>query len=206
VKTFTLLSTLACCLFATQVSIVADSAKPGPVVAIRSGKLRGSLTGSGGAAFKGIPFAQPPTGELRWREPLPVKPWSGIRDASAFGPACVQSGPGGPGSVEDCLHLNVWTPQWPVKSPLPVMFWIHGGGNFAGFTAIPVYDGESLARHGVIVVSTNYRLGIFGFLAHPELTKESPHRASGNYGLLDQILALRWVHENIAAFGGDPAT
>lgn len=203
-KTVISLSTLACCLFMVQVSVAADSAKPGPVVAIRSGELRGSRTSSGGAAFKGIPFAQPPTGEMRWREPLPVKPWTGIRDANAFSAECVQSGPGGPGSVEDCLYLNVWTPQWPVKSPLPVMVWIHGGGNFAGSTKIPVYDGESLSRHGVIVVSTNYRLGIFGFLTLPELTKESPHHVSGNYGLLDQILALRWVHENIAKFGGDP--
>jgi para-nitrobenzyl esterase len=133
-----------------------------------------------------------------------VKPWTGIRDATAFGPSCVQSGPGASGSVEDCLYLNVWTPRWPVESPMAVMVWIHGGGNFAGSTSIPVYDGESLARHGVIVVSTNYRLGTFGFLAHPELTKESPHHVSGNYGLLDQILALRWVHENVTRFGGDP--
>ena len=203
-KTVILLSILACCLFAVQPSVAQETAKAGPVVAIKSGKVRGTLTGAGGVAFKGIPFAQPPTGELRWREPLPVKPWTGIRDANAFSAECVQSGPGGPGSIEDCLYLNVWTPQWPMKRPLPVMFWIHGGGNFAGSTKIPVYNGESLSRHGVIVVSTNYRLGIFGFLALPELSKESPHHVSGNYGLLDQILALRWVQENIANFGGDP--
>jgi para-nitrobenzyl esterase len=174
------------------------------VVAIRSGKLRGNLAGSGCAVFKGIPFAQPPTGELRWREPFPVKPWAGIRDATAFGPPCVQDGADGANSNQDCLYLNVWTPRWPVESPTAVMVWIHGGGNFACASSDPVYDGESLARHGVVLVSTNYRLGVFGFFAHPELRKESPHHVSGNYGLLDQILALRWVHENIARFGGDP--
>jgi para-nitrobenzyl esterase len=204
-RTVILLSILACCLFAAQPSNAEETAKLDPVVAIKSGKVRGTQTSAGGAAFKGVPFAQPPTGELRWRESLPVKPWTGIRDANAFSAECVQSGPGGPGSIEDCLYLNVWTPVWPMKTRLPVMFWIHGGGNFAGSTKIPVYDGESLSRHGVVVVSTNYRLGIFGFLALPELSKESPHHVSGNYGILDQILALRWVHENIAKFGGDPA-
>ncbi len=202
-RSATVLGILACSLLAGQSS--PQTAAPVPVVKIHSGKVRGSLTGSGGAAFKGIPYAQPPTGELRWKEPVPVKPWTGIREATAFGRFCVQGGPGGPGSVEDCLYLNVWTPRWPVPSPLPVMVWIHGGGNVAGSTADPVYDGESLARHGVIVVSMNYRLGVFGFLALPELSRESPHHVSGNYGLLDQILALRWVHENVTSFGGDPA-
>lgn len=123
---------------------------------------------------------------------------------AAFGPACVQGGAEGANSNEDCLYLNVWTPEWPAKPRTPVMVWIHGGGNFAGAASIPTYDGESLARHGVVLVSTNYRLGVFGFFAHPELTQESPHHVSGNYGLLDQILALRWVQENIARFGGDP--
>ena len=173
-------------------------------VSVTGGKIRGALTESGGAVFKGIPFAQPPTGELRWREPLPVQPWSGVRDARAFGSPCVQGGALGPNSSEDCLYLNIWTPQWPPKSRAAVMVWIHGGGNFAGASSESTFGGESLARHGVVLVSVNYRLGVFGFFEHPELTKESPHHVSGNYGLLDQILALRWVHDNIGRFGGDP--
>ena len=175
------------------------------VVSLASGQLRGSLTTSGGAVFKGIPFAQPPTGELRWREPLPAKPWAGVRDATSFSAACVQSGAQGATSSEDCLYLNVWTPAWPMKSPAAVMVWIYGGGNFAGATSDPIFNGENLARHGVLLVTANYRLGVFGFFAHPELTQASPHHASGNYGLLDQIQALQWVHDNIARFGGDPA-
>ena len=185
-------------MWAATVSRAADS---GPEVAVSGGKIRGSLVSDGGAAFKGIPFAQPPTGELRWREPLPVSTWEGIRDATAFGAPCIQGS--GSGS-EDCLHLNLWTPEWPPKSRKAVMVWFHGGGNFAGAATDPLFDGESLARHGVVLVTAQYRLGVFGFLAHPELTKESPHHVSGNYGLLDQIAALRWVRDNIAKFGGDP--
>jgi len=176
-----------------------------PTVSVTGGNLRGSLTGSSGAVFKGIPFAQPPTGDLRWREPLPVKPWTGTRDATAFGAPCVQGGALGANSSEDCLYLNLWTPDWPAKPRHAVMVWIHGGGNFAGASSEPSFDGESLARRGVVLVSVNYRLGVFGFLAHPELSRESTHHVSGNYGLLDQIQALRWVHDNIAEFGGDPA-
>lgn len=202
-KNVVLLSALAWGLCWGQPSALAGSA--GPTVTVTGGQLRGSLTGSGGAVFKGIPFAQPPTGELRWRQPLPAKPWTGTRDAIAFGSPCVQGGAEGARSSEDCLYLNVWTPEWPRKSPRAAMVWFHGGGNFAGAASDPTFDGESLARHGVILVSANYRLGVFGFFAHPELTRESPHRSSGNYGLLDQILALRWVQENITRFGGDPA-
>jgi para-nitrobenzyl esterase len=173
------------------------------VVSVTGGKISGKLADYGGAIFKGVPFAQPPTGVLRWREPLALKPWTDIRDASAFAPACAQGGAQGATSSEDCLYLNVWTPQWPPKSPSAVMVWIHGGGNFAGASSEPTFDGGSLARRGVVLVTVNYRLGAFGFLAHPELTKESPHHVSGNYGLLDQIMALRWVHDNIARFGGD---
>ena len=108
-------------------------------------------------------------------------------------------------SSEDCLYLNIWTPKWPMTKPASVMVWIHGGGNFAGAGSELIFNGENLARHGVVLVTLNYRLGVFGFLAHPELTKESAHHVSGNYGLFDQILALRWVHDNIAKFGGDPA-
>ncbi len=175
-----------------------------PEVSITGGRIRGALTGQGGAVFKGIPFAQPATRDLRWREPVPAKPWSGVRDASAFGPPCVQGGAQAAKSSEDCLYLNVWTPAWPPESRAPVTVWIHGGGNFAGSASEAIFDGESFARRGVLLVTTNYRLGVFGFLAHPELTKESPHHVSGNYGLLDQILALRWVRANIARFGGDP--
>jgi para-nitrobenzyl esterase len=192
---------LACGLCMAQ---TAEGGRGGAVVAVTSGKISGALANYGGAVFKGIPFAQPPTGELRWREPLPPKPWTGVRDATAFGPACVQSGGQGTNSREDCLYLNVWTPQWPAKPGNAVMVWIHGGGNFAGASSELTFDGERLARQGVVLVTVNYRLGVFGFLAHPELTRESPHHVSGNYGLLDQILALRWVHDNIARFGGDP--
>ncbi len=183
----------------------AFGAGPGPEISVSGGKIRGSLTSSGTAVFKGIPFAQPPTGELRWREPLPVKPWTGIRDAADFAAPCVQGGRDGIRGSEDCLYLNVWSPKWPAKARTAVMVWFHGGGNFAGAASEPIFDGESFARHGVLLVTAQYRLGVLGFLAHSELTRESPHHVSGNYGLLDQIAALRWVRDNIAKFGGDPA-
>ena len=175
-----------------------------PLVKVTGGEVRGAALEPGGAVFKGIPFAAPP---VRWKEPAAIVPWQGVRDATAFGAPCVQNASGRmlEGSSENCLFLNVWTPEWPPKSPKPVMFWIHGGGNYAGSSSNAIFNGESLARRGVIVVSANYRLTIFGFLAHPELTRESSHHASGNYGLMDQIAALRWVRENIARFGGDPA-
>jgi para-nitrobenzyl esterase len=181
-------------------------ANSGPTVKIAGGQIRGALLDKGGAVFKGIPYAQPPVGDLRWREPMPVKPWTGVRDATAFSPVCSQAPRSIPSGKEDCLYLNVWTPEWPTRSRMPVMVWIPGGGNFAGgITAGDADDdGESLARHGVVVVSLNYRLGTFGFFSHPVLTRESPHHASGNQGILDQIAALKWVRENIASFGGDP--
>ena len=182
------------------------SAADSPTVSVTGGPIRGGILEKGGAVFKGIPFAQPPVGDLRWREPLPVKPWTGVREATTFGAPCAQNANGRmlEASKEDCLFLNVWTPEWPAKSRKPVMLWVHGGGNYGGTASSNNFDGESLARHGVVLVSINYRLTVFGFFAHPELTKESPHHASGNYGLLDQIAALKWVHENIARFGGDP--
>jgi para-nitrobenzyl esterase len=180
---------------------VAHAANSGPEVSVSGGKIQGSLADYGGAVFKGIPFAEPPTGDLRWREPMPVKAWAGVRQAMAFGAPCMQ---GGGNSSEDCLYMNVWTPEWPSKSRKAVMVWFHGGGNFAGAASDPIFDGESLARHGVLLVTAQYRLGVFGFFAHPELTKESPHHASGNYGLLDQIAALWWLRDNIAKFGGEP--
>ncbi len=183
----------------------AKAADPNPVVSIGTGQLRGSLTADGVAVFKNIPFAQPPVGELRWREPLPAKAWTGVRDATAFGPMCNQNDNKQLPHSEDCLQLNVWTPKWPRTSRVPVMVWIHGGGNTAGSGVEALFNGEVLARHGVVVVNVNYRLGVFGFFAHPGLTKESPHHAAGNYGLADQIMALHWVRDNIAKFGGNPA-
>jgi len=203
-KVKTLLFGLVCILCWSQASTAAP-AEQGPTVSVKTGSLRGGVTSDGGAVFKGIPFAQPPVGERRWQEPLSAKPWTGVRDATAFGSNCVQGGNLGVNSSEDCLYLNVWTPKWPMKTPAAVMVWIHGGGNFAGAGSELIFNGENLARHGVVLVTVNYRLGVFGFLAHPELTKESAHHVSGNYGLLDQVLALRWVHDNIAKFGGNPA-
>jgi para-nitrobenzyl esterase len=159
--------------------------------------------------FRGIPFAAPPVGELRWQAPRPVAPWQDVRKATAFGNRCMQA-PIFSDMIfrdevsEDCLYLNVWTPARAATERLPVMVWIYGGGFQAGSASEPRQDGETLAGKGVVVVSFNYRLGVFGFLAHPELTRESGHNASGNYGLLDQIAALHWVKANIAAFGGDP--
>jgi para-nitrobenzyl esterase len=168
------------------------------------------LSDGSGAVFKGIPFAQPPVGELRWREPLPVIPWSGVRAARESGPPAAQPRQGwndqfAAASREDCLYLDVWTPAWQSKSGQPVMLWIHGGANVAGAGgADPLYDGSALIKRGVVLVVIEYRLGIFGFFGHRELTRESLHHASGNYGILDQIAALQWVHDNIAKFGGDP--
>jgi para-nitrobenzyl esterase len=160
--------------------------------------------------FKGVPFAAPPVGELRWKAPQPVARWKGVRKATEFGARCMQARiyedmvfrDAGPS--EDCLYLNVWTPGISAKTKRPVMVWIYGGGFQAGATSEPRQDGEHLAHKGVVVVSMNYRLGIFGFFSHPGLTAESAHHASGNYGLMDQAAALKWVRENITAFGGDP--
>jgi len=187
-----------------------QAAIDGPVVTISNGQLRGVIRSSGGAEFLGIPFAQPPVGNLRWREPQAVKSWSGIRDASSFGAPCAQTVLGdwnrhdAETSKEDCLFLNVITPEWPAKKPLPVMVWIHGGANAGGTASSELYKDGTLVQHGVLLVTLNYRLAVFGFMAHPQLTRESAHHSAGNYGLLDQIAALRWVHENVSKFGGDP--
>jgi len=186
------------------------SAAPGraqsnPVVTVREGTLRGAEA-EGVNHFLGIPYAAAPVGQRRWQEPAPAQPWSGERDAREFGPACAQASPGGAPAFptsEDCLTLNVWTPAQHT-TPLPVMVWIHGGGYMWGSGREPKFDGTALARKGVVLVTINYRLGVLGFLAHPALTAESPHHASGNYGILDQIQALTWVRDNIANFGGDP--
>jgi len=181
-----------------------------PTVAVTGGQIRGISLSKGGAVFKGIPFAAPPVGDLRWREPQPVTPWPGVRDTTKFGPICAQkptliATKAAEVSSEDCLYLNVWVADWPSTSRKAVMVWIPGGGNFAGGGTDAVYDGESLARHGVVLVTINYRLGPFGFYSHPALTRESPHRASGNQGIQDQIAALIWVRDNISKFGGDPS-
>lgn len=174
------------------------------------GRIRGVARFSGGAEFLGIPFAQPPVGKLRWHEPVEVAPWTDVRDASKFGAPCAQSVLGdwnkhdAETSKEDCLFLNVITPVWPPKSKLPVMFWLHGGANAGGTASAALYKDGTLVQHGVVLVTVNYRLGVFGFFAHPQLTKESEHNASGNYGLMDQIAALQWARKNIAKFGGDP--
>ncbi len=162
-------------------------------------------------AFLGVPYAAPPVGELRWKPPAPAAPWSGVRPATEFGPRPMQPALykdmifRDPGGSEDCLSLNIWTPAKNAPAKLPVMVWIFGGGLQAGGTSEQRQDGAHLAGRGVVVVSVNYRLGLFGFLTHPDLIAESPQHAAGNYGFMDQLAALHWVHDNIAAFGGDPA-
>src|SRR5436190_12222060 len=181
-----------------------------PVVAAPAGAVRGAAVGDI-HVFKGIPYALPPTGPLRWKPPQAAAAWTGTRDATKFGFVCVQAKPQ-PASIyawdlgpmsEDCLSLNIWAPAGVRKAP--VFFWIHGGALSGGMGSDGLYDGARLAARGVVVVSINYRLGVLGFLAHPQLSAESRTHVSGNYGLLDQIAALRWVNRNIAAFGGDPA-
>jgi para-nitrobenzyl esterase len=185
----------------------AQSAAPTarPVVVTRSGAVSG--TGGEIETFKGIPYAAPPVGPLRWRAPQPATSWTGKRDATHFGDDCMQRPyviSTGQKTSEDCLTLSVWTQGHASGAHRPVMVYLYGGGFIGGSAAYPLYDGAKLASHGVVVVGLNYRVGIFGFLAHPALSAESPHRTSGNYGLLDQIAALQWVKDNIAAFGGDP--
>ncbi len=179
-------------------------------VTTRNGVVEGTLEQSGVRSFKGIPFAAPPLGALRWKEPQPVASWQGVRPAKAFGPRAMQApifgdmGFRSNGMSEDCLYLNVWSPARKSGDLLPVLVYFYGGGFVAGDGSEPRYDGESMAGKGMVALTVNYRLGAFGFMAHPELTQESAHKASGNYGLLDQAAALKWVQENIAAFGGDP--
>src|SRR5580658_4120348 len=190
------------------VTMRAQGSGQDPVVATVGGSVQGTVEASGVHSFKGIPYAAPPVGDLRFREPQPVAAWQGVRKAQAFGPRAMQL----PiysdmkfRSVEvseDCLYLNVWQPA--TGNHLPVLVYFYGGGFAAGDGSEYRYDGESMAKRGIVAVTVNYRLGIFGFLAHPDLTKESPHHSSGNYGLLDQHAALEWVQQNIAAFGGDP--
>jgi len=196
-------------ILATILCVLAAPALAGmDTVTIAQGALHGSA-GDDVVAFRGIPFAAPPVGPLRWRPPGPAPIWQGVREATSFGPECLQPEfPGRPSmsSSEDCLTLNVWTPA--DRAPgarLPVMVWIHGGSFVSGTGASPIYNGATFAKAGVVLVTLNYRLGRFGFFAHPALTAETPKGPLANYGLMDQIAALKWVRSNIAAFGGDPA-
>ena len=210
-----LVTALAACSGAPDngATAVGDVEPAGPVATVDGGNLAGATSqhDSSVRVFRGIPFAAPPTGELRWRPPQPAPPWEGTLDATEFSPACMQLnreagsfyGPGAAEMSENCLYLNVWTAANDGESR-PVMLWLHGGGLRNGTASDPRFEGTALAARGVVVVTTNYRLGPFGYLAHPLLSAEDEHDSSGNYGLLDQIAALQWVRDNIAAFGGDP--
>lgn len=179
---------------------------PAPV-RVEGGLVQGTIE-DGLTVYRGIPFAAPPAGDLRWREPQLAAEWEGTRQAVKFGPACMQArapgGNSGPGMSEDCLYLNVWTPAKSTQERIPVFVWIYGGGFTAGATSEANYTGERLARKGVVLVSIAYRVGPLGFLAHPDLSSQDRNKVSGNYGLLDMISGLQWIQRNIAAFGGDP--
>lgn len=199
-------------LGAVLIVVTSTSARGGTApmsVKIESGRISGVLT-DGVVAFKGVPYAAPPIGDLRWRAPQPAATWTGMRAANEYAHDCMQkpfpsdAAPLGTPPDEDCLYVNVWTPAVRQSGPLPVMVWIHGGGFVNGGSSPAVYDGSHFARRGVVFVSFNHRLGRFGFFAHPALKKENPAGPLGNYGFLDQIAALRWVQRNVAAFGGDP--
>src|SRR4051812_9108877 len=195
---------------ATQASGAMTSNNTNLQVKTANGTVEGTLEKTGIRSFKGLPFAAPPVGDLRWKEPQPVQNWDGVRPAKAFGPRAMQApifgdmGFRSNGMSEDCLYLNVWTPAKNGNEKLPVLVYFYGGGFVAGDGSEARYDGESMAQKGIVALTVNYRLGVFGLLSHPELTQESPHHASGNYGLLDQSAALLWVKNNIEAFGGDP--
>jgi len=199
-------------LLAASLFTSAAHASDSLTVATKDGKVQGALTTDGQVrAFKGIPYAAPPVGNLRWQPPQPPAKWHGTLTTTSFGSHCIQSSSypdmtfHDPGPSEDCLTLNVWTPANAKPGTLPVMVWVYGGGFTAGSTSESRQDGQFLAHRNVVIVSMNYRLGIFGFFAHPQLTAESSHHASGNYGLMDQAAALSWVKRNIRNFGGDPS-
>jgi para-nitrobenzyl esterase len=190
-------------------TVALHAASSGPQLKIDTGTIEGKSDGKV-RAFLGIPYAAPPVGDLRWKAPAPAAAWTGVRKATEFGSRCMQGSVFSdmvfrdPGINEDCLYLNVWTAAKNASAKLPVMVWIYGGGFVAGATSEPRQDGTKLCQKGVVVVSMNYRLGIFGFFADPDLAAESGRNAAGNYGLMDQVAALEWVKRNIAAFGGDP--
>jgi para-nitrobenzyl esterase len=201
-------SLILCAALAVPLALLGKSSAP--QVKTESGTVEGKKDGAV-HAFLGIPYAAPPVGDLRWKPPAPAAKWTGVRKATEFGSHCLQGNVFGDmvfhdaGGSEDCLSLNVWVPAKASSEKMPVMVWIYGGGFVAGTTSEGRQNGARLAQQGVIVVSMNYRLGIFGFFVHPELAKESGQNSAGNYGLLDQLAALKWVHDNIAAFGGDPS-
>lgn len=188
------------CLMAASMNGLAQQPAP---VKVAEGLLQGTFE-DGLTVYRGIPFAAPPVGELRWRAPQPAAKWEGVRLADKFAPGPMQMGNPPSGKSEDCLYLNIWTPAKSATDRLPVLVWIYGGGFNAGATSEQTYSGEKLAARGVVLVSIAYRVGQLGFLAHPELSAESPNKVSGNYGLLDMIAGLAWIRDNIAAFGGDP--
>ena len=202
-------------LLALALVVSSPSPAQAGAVHIESGGIEGVPSGVPGVlVFRGVPYARPPVGPLRWRPPQPPVAWSGVRRADGVAPCCQQAPWSAPPwtaefvtqerTREDCLDLNLWTAQAPGKTKLPVLVWLHGGSLTGGSGAVAVYDGAQLARRGLVVVTVNYRLGALGLLAHPGLSAESPRHVSGNYGLLDCIAALQWVRGNIAAFGGDP--
>ena len=201
---------LSLCHVALAAVLLLTAATAGAAPVLTDAGLLEGVSEGGLTVYKGAPFAAPPVGPLRWREPQPVRPWTGVRRVRAFAPACLQTGISMPGEAppatsEDCLYLNIWAPAHRADARLPVLVWIYGGGFSNGSASMPLYWGDRLARKGVIVVTVAYRLGPLGWLALPELTAESPHHSSGNYGLEDQVAALHWVRRNIAAFGGDPS-
>lgn len=207
-----LLATTALWMSGAQAQIV-ENPIPGDPVAIDTGNVSGKLLASGVRAYFGVPFAAPPTGDLRWREPQPREVWKGVYHADRFAPECIQIlRPhninhyfGEEATSEDCLYLNIWAPaSLPQGEKAPVVLWLYGGGLSIGSASMPNYGGENLAKKGVVYITAGYRVGAFGFLAHPDLTASSPHHASGNYGHLDQIAALQWIQRNIERFGGDP--
>jgi para-nitrobenzyl esterase len=207
-----LLATTALWMSSSQAQVV-ENPIPGDPVAIDTGNISGKLLPSGIRAYFGVPFAAPPTGDLRWHEPQPREAWKGVYNADRFAPECIQIlRPhninhyfGEEATSEDCLYLNIWAPaSLPQGQKAPVVLWLYGGGLSIGSASMANYGGENLAKKGVVYITAGYRVGAFGFLAHPELTSSSPHHASGNYGHLDQIAALQWIQRNIERFGGDP--
>ena len=201
---------IAALIAAAAIMVAVPASAAAPVVAEAPAGVVVGVADDSVNVFKGLPYALPPVGDQRWKPPRPAPRWPGQRDATAFGPACVQNRSSSiniyandPARMsEDCLTLNIWAPAGARKAP--VMVWIHGGSLWGGYGHEPIYDGTAFAEQGIVVVTINYRLGVLGYLAHPALSAESDQGVSGNYGLLDQIQALRWVRDNIAAFGGDP--
>ncbi len=196
-------------IFVILIAGICFAQEPAPApVRVEGGLVQGAVE-DGLTVYRGIPFAAPPVGDLRWRAPQPVVKWDGVKDTVKFAPACVQGmmmGPGGsgPAPCEDCLYLNIWSPAKSQLDRVPVFVWIYGGGFAGGATSYPIFSGEKLAKKGVVLVSIAYRVGQMGFFVHPELSAETENHVSGNYGLLDMIASLKWIQNNISAFGGDP--